>query len=639
MVDVARFSIVQDVLIPDLLGLGQVYTHEGVSGGQEFLYNYFMDIIGEDVDTSLVYGIMIAKDGEQETDHDPGGMLRRQLAIDTVSCGGLVSCGDYIVEDVFFVDEAPYAAAELASGDPEYIWPWPQYCEPLDADGYASGEFSCWILGIPLEYYVTYSKIKMRMKDDVNNWRRVDVYDYDNEISQLWIQPPDDEEMFCDTDVVEFVANIMPSSLEGLLPYVEWLPVYGDGTERLPYDQYENSTGYQSEILTPFVGSTFSISLKDEDFWVKASWSYCTGISPPPEPKTDIKHVRLFSCERYGQMLREGAVFRQGQAVNLTITWSPDTHFYSRQYINWPADPQASWQGRIIYMTAVVGGSCSVTNLSVEFSYSDPPLRSQGRAFPWINPNDNSTWPDPNDPNTSNPNPHDDDNMGGYYGQTSGYQVGLDFVKKHTVQVQSDRTASATFFTSWFGGDNYNFVATLLCGSHPSVTSGEVDVWRFYGLFICEMTPDFLPEFGSIGVAFNEAFIESRANPDVPVTPVGSDLDYGTGDVEGNNVIDYADDIIPLGDENDHFQHIIYFHDPLDDYYSPKNAIHIQGIDNFITPHMTGHCAFFGGTPLQRDRHKHCFIAVGEIRNHFGQDAYHWNLRTVIHELGHGIGG
>jgi len=289
---------VQQTLIPGLIGIGQTYTHEGQTGSSSFLYNYYMQAIGNYVDPNIVYGILVAKDGDQQTDHDPGGLLSRQLAIDTVTCGGLVSCGDYIVEDIFFIDKAPYAAAEFATGQgSEYIWPWPQYCQPLKADGFAAGEFSCWILGIPLEYYTTYKKIKVRMKDDINNWRRVKVYDYLDQNTKLWIDPPEDEEEFCPGQDVLFTANISPESLTPLLDYVNWQPVYEDGTPRLPYDEETNPTGYKSEILIPGPGKNFGITFLDDDFYVKAYYSICG------KNFEDIKHIKnpCAAFDRCGQ--------------------------------------------------------------------------------------------------------------------------------------------------------------------------------------------------------------------------------------------------------------------------------------------------------------------------------------------------
>ena len=196
-------------VIPDLTGLGQVYTHYGDTGNDDFLYNFYMAEIGDYVDENMVYGILVAKDGFQGSDRDPGGFLKRQLAIDTVDCDGNLFCSDYYIEDVFFIDGQPFAANERTAAN----WPWPEYCEPLETDGYSSGEYSCWIIGIPIEYYATYKKIKVRMKDDVNNWRRIEVYDYESEDAELWIDPPEDDEDFTRCETVTFKANISPPSL------------------------------------------------------------------------------------------------------------------------------------------------------------------------------------------------------------------------------------------------------------------------------------------------------------------------------------------------------------------------------------------------------------------------------------------
>jgi hypothetical protein len=87
----------EEVLIPALQNIevgAAVYTHEGQTGGFNFLYNYYLNGIGDSVDNNMVYGILVAKDGFQDSDLDPGGFLKRQLAIDTVDCDDNLFCSD-----------------------------------------------------------------------------------------------------------------------------------------------------------------------------------------------------------------------------------------------------------------------------------------------------------------------------------------------------------------------------------------------------------------------------------------------------------------------------------------------------------------------------------------------------------------
>jgi len=616
--------LVQDVLLPDLLALAQVYTHEGQTGSAQFMYNYFMSIIGNNVDPDIVYGILIAKDGHQETEHDPGGLLRRQLAIDAVDCNGVFYCGDYIVEDVFFVDEPPYAPDEFANDpDSEYIWPWPQYCQPLKADGFAAGEYSCWILGIPLEYYVVYPKVKVRLKDDINNWRRFTVYEYDT--ADFWIYPPEQEGQFYFGDVVDFQPNFDQQSLDVIIPYTNWLPVDGDGNERLPYSQ-DPINGYKSIIHTPPIGPNFSITLEDDDFWVKAYYTYCLGQqqaaqiscvsyiqgqpAPPPQPSISFDE-ECFRVGTYDSLA--GPYTAQRQYVNL------DKLFEGGRPVNFD-----DWIPIRIEISNFEPGYW------VYFYYRDITIQPQSDPpFPW-DPN----WP---------PQPGDPDNLGA----GDGYVDGPGPAHVQELYLPAAAVVEATFYTSHFGGDNYQLFAILYdrephgqsaqplcCASSPAI-----EVWRRYILDITTMNdpfdddfcplkggtnPGYCPDNSPVSDAFKTSYVYFADFDDYyDLTPHqwwigdGGEEQVDARSIEPGLILDYVDDL-PFG--GDVYNPAVPFHVPSSNYCTKLHHIHVQGITRFqyLTRLGVNTNSEYPGESepsILYDDHVHCLIAVGTIRD------------------------
>jgi len=595
-------------------------------GAASFLYNYYMQAIGNYVDPNIMYGILIAKDGEQGTEHDPGGLLRRQLAIDTVDCNGVFYCGDYIVEDVFFVDEPPYAADEFANDpDSEYIWPWPQYCQPLKADGFAAGEYSCWILGIPLEYYVIYPKVRVRLKDDINNWRRFTVYEYDT--ADFWIQPPDEGASFYFGDLVEFYPNFDPTSLDPLKPYTNWLPVDGDGNERLPYSE-DPINGYKSIIHTPPIGPNFSITLEDDDFGLKAYHTYCVGEQeygeipapihingserpPPTPPPSSISFdERSFELSPYDSL--SGPYEAHRQYVNLDKIQPED------------GPPPANRDDWVRVRVTIINLSL---NSWVRFEFRDIPIQPQSDPpFPW----------DPNLP--SQPG----DNLGAGAGFTevggSNPTATLDLPAQERIEVD--------FHTSHFGGDNY-ILQVGLYDRNPSEPgaivlgsdeSPPIEVWRYYyiniyaldngddgsfdplnynlsivqGKFSSGYTEFSFPQLSFVteltGYSTNTAeywdAAELQADP-YPGLSYGLILDYVT-DIPGN------DKYTPQA----YFDHP--FHTPdASDYHLPPHHVLLQGADSIINledRNLGGDATnwvYRDGAYELNDEHVCVFVAIG----------------------------
>jgi len=633
-------AYVQDSLIPDLFSIGKVYTHEGQTGSAQFMYNYFMSIIGGNVDPDIVYGILIAKDGEQGTEHDPGGLLRRQLAIDTVDCNGVFYCGDYIVEDVFFVDEPPYAPDEFADDpDSEYIWPWPQYCQPLKADGFAAGEYSCWILGIPTGYYLVYPKVKVRLKDDINNWRRFTVYEYDT--ADFWIQPPDEGASFYFGDLVEFYPNFDPTSLDPLKPYTNWLPVDADGNERLPYSE-DPINGYKSIIHTPPIGPNFSITSEDDDFWVKAYYTYCLGQqqaaqiscvsyiqgqpAPPPQPSISFDE----EC------------FRVGTYDSLAGPYTAH-----RQYVNMDKLFEG---GRPVNYDDWIPIRVEISNFDpgywVYFYYLDIPIQPQSDPpFPW-NPN----WP---------PEPGGPDNLGA----GDGYVDGPGPAHVQELYLSAAAVVEATFYTSHFGGDNYQLYVILYDrepheqGAQPlcCAVSPAIEVWRRYVVDVTTMDnlepgPDYWPDYTMVPDKFKCGYVQfANFDEEYSLTleafklDAGDDGEYARSQEPGK-ILDYVDDL-ELG--NDYFNPAVPYHIPPLNYCSRLHHAHVQGIKDFWQDMYGINSNFFGDPPILYQDHVHSYIAVYTILAAPPLDpppdppiSNQTQLQKVVcHELGHALAG
>jgi len=261
--------------------------------------------------------------------------------------------------------------------------------------------------------------------------------------------------------------------------------------------------------------------------------------------------------------------------------------------------------------------------LYVHLYYEDPPLDPQGRAFPW-------------DP--AHPNPAPGDNRGVNCG-FPGHAASI------TLPVPCDGIVGTYFDTTTFGGDNFRIYAELYLGdpNQPGaillavLVSAKIEVWRFYSLVVDEMAPDYLPLFGSLPVAFNEAYVQFGSPQQVIVSPYADNLEESNYAVVGWNIMDYADDVAPEGDDNDRLKFGSLYHNPLCDYLSISDTVHLQGIDNFLDLSTLGcatnHCPL---APLEI--HKQCFVAVGRIRDTLNNPNF-WIRRTTIHEMGHCIRG
>jgi len=644
---------VQFTLIPSLMGLGVTHTHDGQAGNYQTLYNYYMQTIGEyaNQNPNMVFSILVAKDGHQETERDPGGLLRRQLAIDAVDCNGVFYCGDYIVEDLFFVDEPPYADDEYAEPDSEYIWPWPQYCQPLKADGYAAGELSCWILGIPPGFNLVFPKLKVRLKDDVNNWRRFTIYDYDS--ADFWIYPPEQEEQFYFGDLVDFRPNFNPQSLDGTIAYTNWLPVDGNGNERFPFSQ-DPINGYKSLIHTPPVGPNFLITLQDENFWLKAYQRYCVnqpesgekvtimhinGIDPTPPPPPPAPQISFdpnsFNIGTYNS--GSGPYSAHRQYVNLDKIQTEDLP---------PPENRDDW----LRVKVVI--SDLPANSWVRFYYCDIPIQDQSsndQPFPW----------DPNLP----PSPGDNLGQGAGFTEVGGSNPLLLF------DLPAQETIEVDFHTSHFGGDNYMLYVALYdrcpseqgAGILDSDGSPTIEVWRYYYIVVYSMAdfehdnpgPEYYPYHDMVQEIFdsNTAFVDfhfsdegliSRdigLSEDVPPIPwnahvLGTDLWL---DARGT-AMDYTDDITGV----DLFTSWINFHSPPYHYDSPPHSIHLQGVDVMedisIPGNILGIAGNFDGATLS-NLHVHDVIAITTCKNAEPSNPEYFINVIVCHEFGHTLVG
>jgi len=622
---------VQYTLIPSLMGMGIVHTHDGQAGNYQVLYNYYMQTIGEyaNQNPNMVFGIIVAKDGQQQTARDPGRFLCRQLAVDAVDCNGVFYCGDYIVDDLFFVDEPPYAANEYAEPDSEYIWPWYYDCDPYKADGFISGEYSCWILGIPPAFNLVFPKLKVRLKDDINNWRRFTIYDYDT--ADFWIYPPEQEDQFYFGDLVDFRPNFNQQSLDWTIEYTNWLPVDGDGNERLPFSQ-DPVNGYKSLIYTPPVGPNYLIALEDEDFWLKAYQRYCVnqpeygekvtimhinGIDPnpppPPPPPSISFDEEYFEVGTYDSLA--GPYTAHRQYVNL------DKLFEGGLPVNYD-----DWLPIRVEISNFEPGYW------VYFYYLDIPIQPQSDPpFPW-DPN----WP---------PEPGDPDNLGA----GDGYVDGPGPAHVAELYLPAAEVVEATFYTSHFGGDNYQLYVILWDrdpreqGAQPLCcdVSPAIEVWRRYVLDITTMYdpyPDpgpgdfcplagnypygFCPDNSPVSYAFVPAYVCFANFDDAYDLTSYSDW-VGDGGGEGVDarslapglILDYVDDL-PYG--GDYYFVPVPFHVPSLNYCTKLHHIHVQGISRFEYASRLGvnTNSEYPDEPepsILYDDHVHCLIAVGHI--------------------------
>jgi hypothetical protein len=330
-------------------------------------------------------------------------------------------------------------------------------------------------------------------------------------------------------------------------------------------------------------------------------------------------------------MMREGAVFREGQAVDVNIAWTEETHFYSRQYINWPTDPDSPWLGRKIDIEVAVTGPC-MTGMDVEFSYADPPLDLQGRAFPWL------------DPVPGDPGPQWGDNQSNDcgFGSLGNLQA------KIRVTVGQDRKASTAFYTSTFGGDNYVFFAELMCGDNSPiiVSDSTVNVWRYYFVDVWAMhdpeeIQSFYPEHDRVPEIFNECYVQFHFNYCGESEDHGFDWDaeyieiYPFRDIRWGSLLDYLDFI----NLNPEIQTSIIFHNPIDKYFTPEHHIHLQGVNNLtyrgVIDAVYGTVTNYNEGIFLTD-HIHAIIAVGGIRRLFGfPPSIYYTNQIVCHEFGH----
>ncbi len=311
-------------------------------------------------------------------------------------------------------------------------------------------------------------------------------------------------------------------------------------------------------------------------------------------------------------------------------TFSSSSH--QRQYINWSKDVQDGCDepqnyNYICLALQVTPSPMFDSQFYVKLTYSDPPLDPQGRAFPWLNPD---------------PGPHIDDNQGAI---PCGFLNDPDSTPADIVlPVPCDGKVETIFTTTKCGGDNYDIAAVLYRGYPDTgtiefgpINSPRIEVWRKYNLQVYFMDPDYMPMFGALPIAYNEAYIEFIAVNDANPTNYADDLIPCSIAQTGNNVIDYSDDIVPEGPSNDYFTDTIPYHSPVCEYTTVKNCFHIQGIDHFDDHLVRGFCCnYYPLHPLES--HKHCFIAVGMINETY-VDSIFVNRRTINHELGHGIRG
>jgi len=140
--------------------------------------------------------------------------------------------------------------------------------------------------------------------------------------------------------------------------------------------------------------------------------------------------------------------------------------------------------------------------------------------------------------------------------------------------------------------------------------------------------------------AFDEAYIQFEFISFPLMTPYFEILEPTQSEVEGQNIMDYADDLGPYGDQGDFFIHIIPFHTydvqhQRYDFDTPKNCFHVQGVNKFSDGNRGYATNYFYDHPV--DRHKHIFVAVGTCNGY--PDPQFVNQRVVNHEFGHGIRG
>lgn len=565
-------------LLGELDGQGDVYTHEGQTGNLNFLMSYYEYMVGQYVDNSVVYGVLVAKDGFQGSDKDPGQFLSRQLAIDTVDCNDTLICSDYFVNDLFFLDAGDPAADEWA--DDQGPWyNWPNFgCQRVPADGFASGEYSVWILGIPLEYYATYKKIKVRIKDDVDNWRRFEVYDYED--SELWIEPPPDNADYTRCETVVFQANIEPVALGGLLPYVEWIPVDGEGEPRAPAGQ-DPENGYNSIILSgdpPWFGDEFSICIRDNDFWVKA---YVMGCG---EEYSDTKHVTdLMGMGVTYTHPAEGTYRRYDWDEDFEVGegWG-DGNTLFKQYVNYPDGEQ--FEGSevvIIYEVAPFSPGTVITFHPL----LDPPTDIYGNVEPT-----NPLWDIYNPPDEINSNSDYDE----AYLTIDG--VAEDLPYPYTIPDLPPIILGGPHYildppvlpelvlhnVSPYGGDNYQIriEVTVVVNEEPCESYAEaspvINVWR--RAFVLQYAMEnpvgdpFAPNASGVSGAFDDGFLEvSVVNPDSPILTYNMPIIL----TSYNGILAYCDK------EDEYDVEFVPFHDPWNEYHTIDYCIHLQGVDRF----------------------------------------------------------
>ncbi len=645
-------------LLDELNNYGNVYTLEGQTGDLNFLMSYYDYMVGQYAEDNIVYGVLVAMDGEQESDHDPGGFLHNQMALDMVDCNDNLICTDYFVENMFYVDRYPLAAYEYHNESGSYH-EWPTLgCGEFPSDGYASGEYSVWILGIPLEYYATYKKMKVRIKDDVDNWSRFDVYDLDDTETELWIDPPPDNADYSRCETVVFQANIEPEALGGLLPFIEWIPVDGEGDPRDPASQ-DPENGYNSIILSgdpPWFGDEFIICIRDTDFWVKASVMGCG------EEYSDIKHVTdpLGISVTYDHPA-DGTYRKYNWDDDFEVGegWG-DGSMVFKQYVNYPDGQDFEGSEIVIDYSVTPFDADPEDEMEVWIIYHkllDPPTDIYGNVVP-TNPVIYSTQYDIND--------NSDFDMA--YLTINGSEEDLPYPYLYAILEPPgvipegpdnvldlpEPPELVLHNISPYGGDNYQILIEVkiiagdeLCESR-TVASPVINVWRKGYIYEYAMDnwddendeyydPDypkesFAPNTENIIGAFDDGFFE------LSFVLVESPLTYYQNEIE----FAYEDLLLYCDKEDEQDEAFVPFHDPWYEHNTPTFCIHLQGIDRFDDLGQYGLTWLDENAPDKGACiHRHSLVSIYDIyllaQNDQRYDFDYYSATTTTHEIGHNL--
>jgi hypothetical protein len=195
---------------------------------------------------------------------------------------------DNLWEDTFHVDKPPYAGNERTDEFwPKeiagYLW-WDEGPPPdlhLHTDGYGHGELNCWIAPIPCGW-LSYQGAKLRIRDDINNWRRSDELAWGASAGVEIINCPLDEIAY--DDPVELNAQITGNSFYA--PLVKWsVQVEVEPGQWVDYGPHEDidhqysGSGYDSVIsedIENWTGPNFSIEhFRDCEMRVRARLDVC----------------------------------------------------------------------------------------------------------------------------------------------------------------------------------------------------------------------------------------------------------------------------------------------------------------------------------------------------------------------------